>query len=198
MCLLTEAIKVERKKFQNLEYHQQRFDDARMKLFGLDDQIQLEEVLQLPGNITDATYKCKIVYSHKIQSVCFTLYEKHLPNSIKLVYDNTIDYSFKYDNRRNLETLIENSGADEILIVKNGMVTDTSRSNIVLAKGNKLITPATFLLEGTKRKNMLENNLIGEEAVSVDALFKYEKLFIINAMIDLEDQPGFPVQEIKQ
>ena len=198
MCLLTEAIRVENKKVCNLEYHQARFDLTREKLFGLKERIILADAIQLPGDINNSSYKCKIVYSEQIHSVDFVLYEKRLPKTIRLVYDDMIDYSFKYEDRERLKNLVESSGADEVVIVKNGKITDTSRSNIVLKKGNKYITPTTYLLNGTMRKKMLVENQIYEEDVSVESLFTYEKLFLINAMLNLENQPGFPISEIKK
>ena len=179
-----------------MEYHQARFDNARNKLLGLHDSIRLEEALKIPDSIDDSIHKCRIVYSEKINSMEFTKYDKRLPNSIKLIYDDEIDYSFKYEKRERLKYLVESSGADEIVIVKNGMITDTSRSNIVLSDGNSFVTPATFLLEGTKRKELLDRKIIGEEKISVENLFLYKKLFLINAMLDLENQSGFPIIEI--
>jgi len=197
MCLLTEAIKVENKQLCNLEYHQARFDKARKELLGLEEKIYLAEVIKLPSDINSSVYKCKIVYSNQIHSIDFLLYDKRLPKTIKLAYDDKIDYSFKYENRDRLKNLVKVSGADEVVIVKNGMITDTSRSNIVVNKGNKYVTPTTFLLEGTMRKKMLDQNLIHEEVISVESFFTFENIFLINAMLDLENQHGFPIREIK-
>jgi 4-amino-4-deoxychorismate lyase len=196
MCLLTEAIKVENKKLNNLEYHQARVDKARRELLGLPDKIVLSEVISIPENIDESIYKCRIVYSNSIHLVEFTRYDKRLPKTMKLVYKDEIDYSFKYENRRQFKLLLDASAADEIVIVKNGLITDTSRSNIVLSNGEKFVTPKSYLLEGTKRKELLEKEIITEEEISIDGLNSYHKLFLINAMLDLNNQPGFPVKEI--
>lgn len=196
MCLLTEAIRIEKRKLFNLEYHQARFDKARLELLGLNERIKLSEAIKLPDDITDEVYKCKIIYSSKIHSIEFILYNKKLPKTIRLVHDNEIDYSYKYENRDRLKELLQNSGANEILIVKNGMITDTSRSNIVLKRKDLFITPASFLLDGTMRRFMLDKKMIQEEIITVSELHQCEKLYLINAMLDIDNQPGFPVQQI--
>jgi 4-amino-4-deoxychorismate lyase len=198
MCLLTEAIRVENKKLCNLEYHQARLDKARRELLGLSDKLILADEICIPDDISDATYKCKIIYSCYLDSVEFTLYNKRLPKSIRLVNKDDINYSFKYENREIFNALLNNSGSDEVLIVRNGMITDTSRSNVVLSRGNYFVTPSTFLLEGTMRKNMLARNLILEEEISAEKLFSFERIFLINAMLDLDNQPGLPVCEIRR
>lgn len=198
MCLLTESIRVENRKLCNIKYHQRRFEKARRELLGLNDGLQLSEAIKIPNDISSATYKCRIVYKEKIESVEFTLYDKRLPNTIKLVTDDQIDYTYKYNNRERLKSLVENSNADEIVIVKNGFVTDTSRSNIVLSKGSRFVTPTTFLLEGTMRNFLLEEKIIVEEEVKAENLFEYDYLYLINAMLDLNNQPGFPVSKIER
>ena len=198
MCLLTEAIRVEKKELVNLKYHQARFDKARRDLLGIGGHIKLADAIKLPDDITDEVYKCRIVYSDKIHSVDFNLYDKRLPATMKLVYDDEIDYSFKYENRDRLNTLLKESMADEILIVKNGMITDTSRSNVILKRRSELITPTSFLLDGTMRRFLLDKKMIYEENISVDDLFLFDKLYLINAMLDIDIQPGIPVHQIKR
>ncbi len=198
MCLFIETISVRKRQFENLSYHQQRFDATRREQLGLTESVRLEDVAIMPQDIGEAVYKCRIVYSKVIHAVEFVKYEKKLPESIKLVFDDEIDYGYKFENREALQQLKKTSGADEIIIVKQGMVTDTSYSNIVLSKGTLLITPSTFLLNGTKRRKLLENGRICEREVTVDDLYLCKTFYLINAMLDLEDQPGFPVAMIQR
>ena len=86
--------------------------------------------------------------------------------------------------------------ADEILIVKNGFITDISYANIVLKHRDGLITPAHCLLKGTRRQQLLDQGVITEQAINVDDLFRAESVLIINAMLGLEDQMEIPVSQI--
>ncbi len=55
--------------------------------------------------------------------------------------------------------------ADDIIITKNGNITDSSFSNLVFESSDgALFTPETYLLEGgTKRKFLLKNGIIREK-----------------------------------
>jgi 4-amino-4-deoxychorismate lyase len=46
-------------------------------------------------------------------------------------------------------------GCDDIIIVRNGFVTDASYANLIFRKGDEWFTPATFLLAGTMRAFLL-------------------------------------------
>ena len=59
---------------------------------------------------------------------------------------------------------------DDILIVKRGMVTDSSYANIVFRRGKRWYTPWSALLKGTMRLNLLERNKIYEEEIRVEDL----------------------------
>lgn len=197
MFRLLETIKLSSKRFYNLEYHQSRLDKARKELFGLTDEINLAEELKIPGGISDSPFKVRVIYSDKIHDVEFHPYTIRNINSLQVVYADDIDYSYKYEDRSKLQKLLCKCTADDVVIVKNGFVTDTSYSNIVLSKGSKFFTPTTFLLNGTKRQKLLADGVIEEVEISVGSLGKYEKIYLINSMMDLDDQPGIPVERIK-
>lgn len=61
---------------------------------------------------------------------------------------------------------------DEIIIIKNGLVTGTSFTNIAIYKDGKWITPKHPLLLGTKRAALLEKGIIQEADITVDDLMK--------------------------
>ena len=61
--------------------------------------------------------------------------------SLKVVVDDRIDYSFKSADRSSLNRLTAQKGdCDEIIIVKNGLVTDTSFTNIAVFDGEQWLT----------------------------------------------------------
>ena len=85
---------------------------------------------------------------------------------------------------------------DDILIIKNGLITDTSFTNIVLENEDGLFTPTSYLLEGTKRRALLETGRIKETIVKPEDLGNYSKLYLINAMITLEDNISIPTSSV--
>ena len=107
--------------------------------------------------------------------------------SLRLVTSDKIDYSYKRTHREGLNELFGRRGnADDILIVKDGYLTDTSIANIALYDGNSWYTPAHPLLRGTKRAELLDNQLIVEKDISWLQLDDYTHIMLFNAMIDWE------------
>ena len=74
--------------------------------------------------------------------------------------------------------------ADDILVVRNGYLTDTSISNIALYDGNTWFTPSYPLLKGTKRAELLDKHLIQEKEILHTQLGSYFRIMLFNAMID--------------
>jgi len=197
MYRLIESIKVAKKEFHNLAYHQQRMNKTRKELFNLDDEIDLAKELKIPAGLSDSVFKCRVIYLEKILSVEFHPYEARNLKSLQIVNADDIDYAYKYEDRSKLQKLLCKCTADDVLIIKNGFITDTSYSNIVLSKDSKFFTPNTYLLNGTKRQKLLDEKIIEQTKIAVADITGYEKIFIINSMMDLEDQPGIPVANIK-
>lgn len=196
MCLLLESIKIHNKQLCNIEFHNSRFNKARQELFDIEEVMDIKTLVNIPPNLDYLTYKCRIVYDIEIRSIEFIPYKKKKIRSLRLMRNDSIEYNYKYFDRKIFEQMLQNPGADEILIVKNGKITDTSYSNIVLFDGQKWVTPSEPLLKGTKREYLLFTGQITEEEINVDdiRLFKCAKL--INAMLDIEDQEPIKISKI--
>ncbi len=188
MCRLLEAIKVKNRILQNIEYHNERLNRTRHKLFGKKDFIDLGEIIKIPEDLPPGIFKCRIVYDIEILSIEFQLYNPKPIRRLKIVECNDIDYEYKYADRTLLNKLLKEKGnADDILIVKNGFITDTSFSNIIFFDGQKWVTPSTPLLKGTKREKLLNEGKIFEIPIMKSDLKKFHYAKVINAMLDMED-----------
>lgn len=196
MCLLFETIKLENGVFQNLHYHEARMNDARKKLLDSTDNIELEKSLSVPAGCKNGIYKCRVDYDHYIHKTDFTPYKAGKINTLKLVYDDEISYQFKFTDRSCLEELKKNTNADDVIIVKKGLITDTSFSNIIFFDGKKWITPSIPLLEGTKRKELLEKEIISEQEIRPADLKYLKKAMLINAMLDFEDSTEIEIKNV--
>ncbi len=197
MCLLIETIQINEGKIQCLEFHQNRMNTSFYELFGFENTINLKQYIQIPNNALQGIWKCRIVYSRKIEEITFTAYNYRIINSLQLVYCNDINYSYKYENRDYLQELQkQKQHADEILIVKNGYITDTSYSNIAFYDGNKWVTPSTYLLKGTKREYLLQIGAIIEKQIQVSDLPKFTKARLLNCFCDLDKGNDIPIENI--
>lgn len=186
MITFSEAIKLKDGILYNLDYHQDRvnktasdFYKARIDLSVIPDAI--------PLHATSGLFKCRIVYTDKIESVEFIPYTFRCIRKVGVVSDDTIDYRYKYADRTPINRLLEASGCDDILIIKNGLVTDASSSSLVFQTSQALYTPRENLLPGTKRRFLLNRGLITERSIPVSDIPAFDSVHFINAMVDLED-----------
>ena len=181
---------------QNIALHNERFNRSRRELLGIQEESSLEVLVILPGDLPPGKIKCRIVYSREIESITFTPYILKKLQSLQLIEDDFIDYAYKFHDRHPLEKLSQNITADDILIVKNGFITDTSYANIVFWDGIKWLTPAWPLLAGTMRSKLLQEGKIQTEEIKKSDIRFFKSAKIINAMIGLEESPSIPVRNI--
>jgi 4-amino-4-deoxychorismate lyase len=144
--------------------------------------------------LDDGVYKCRVVYDEKIVEVTFQPYIPKKVEALRLVIDDRADYSYKFENRAKLELLLTQKGeADDVLIVRNNCITDTSYSNVALFDGLHWYTPDTYLLNGTCRQRLLAEGILRETRMTLHDLVRYEEIRPINAMLVLERTPSVRV-----
>ena len=80
--------------------------------------------------------------------------------------------------------------------MRNGFITDTSYSNVVFNKNGELYTPYHPLLNGTKRQKLLSEGVIKEAQISVNSIKEFDRVWLINALLDIEDEVSLPVDHI--
>lgn len=187
---LLETIKVEKQQLQNIFWHNQRLNEARKALFKSSNIWDLRTFIQLPNDLTDAVYKCRVTYSTIIHNIEFERYFPKNIETLKVIEANEMDYSFKYANRDALQYLHQQKGdCDDILIIKNGLITDTSYCNIAFFDGKTWFTPDTPLLNGTKRRQLLQEKKLQERRISIEDLKEFQSFRVFNAMMIGEVQP---------
>ncbi|MFV0417385.1 MAG: aminotransferase class IV [Dysgonomonas sp.] len=191
-----ETIKVVDGKFLNLPYHMERMNATMIAFFNTTMFVELW-IGDIPEELRTGVVKCRILYSYRSVKVEYERYQIRKIRSLKLVNVHDLDYSFKYADRTSLNILLQQKGdCDDILIVKDGYITDTSYSNVVFEDAYGLYTPSTCLLAGTKRKQLLEQGVIKQAEIMVGDIRKYNKLHIINAMIDLQDNVKLDIVDL--
>lgn len=182
-----ETIKIKDGKAQSLAYHQARLERTILHFFpelchtsmpSLKELINPKEGMEL--------YKARVLYGeHGVETVEYAPYTMRKISSLQVVADETIEYSFKSTDRSRLNALSAMKGdCDEIVIVKHGLVTDTSFTNLAIYDGCHWITPKHPLLLGTKRAHLLEHGIIQEADITLQDLKKAQSIRLFNAMIE--------------
>ena len=195
MYLLFETIKIIGGKPQNLSLHGERMNRTRRKLFGNNDLLKLSDYIKVPNDAKDRITRCRVIYATSINSIEFSPYIPSNIKTLKIVDAGILVYDYKYLDRSRLTALIDKSAADDILIMRNGCVTDASFANIVFTDGQCWITPDTPLLNGTMREFLLRKGVIKTERITIDDLSIYTHFRLINSMLGF-DAPLLPVSNI--
>lgn len=192
MYPLLETIRFENGEFSNIEYHFYRMKQSAIELFKVSLKFEPEQIFkEARQNVKnkDGLFKFRLEYG--LDKFLWEFVPYSFPNikTLKLIYSDDIEYSLKYSDRIKLNLLKGQKGeADDILIVKQGEITDTSFANILFYDGKQWVTPKNPLLHGTQRAFLLERNTISEEVIRVDDLSRFQKSRIVNAMIRFEDE----------
>ena len=189
MSLLFESIKLNDGQYNNLFYHEQRMNRSLKMLCGLQETLDLEQFLSNANTPQKGLYKCRIVYDDHSRDVEFVPYQVPLIRTLRIIEHDRVSYEFKYNDRKVINQLFDlRKNCDDILIVKRGIVTDTSIANIVFKRNKKWYTPWAPLLKGTMRSNLLERNLIQQEEIHLKEIYDFESFKLINAMMEFESE----------
>ena len=186
MMNFIETIRVENGLIKNLELHIERARATATKFFGIEKEYEFGGLLS-DCDLRRATgvYKLRVVYSKEILGFSFEPYKMREIHTLRPVDGSGVDYSFKYESRGAIEALFQQRGdCDDVLIIKDGNVTDTSYCNFICFDGREFYTPSTPLLKGTKREQLLREGVIKEREIRIDDLNKYSEFYVVNAMFE--------------
>jgi 4-amino-4-deoxychorismate lyase len=192
-----ETIKILDGAARNLSFHQSRFERTRSEVLGFKSHPSLEQLIAIPDFASEGLFKCRILYDRKETHVEFHPYTKPVIRSLKLVTNDRISYAYKSADRSSLSALYnQKDPCDDILIVKQGYLTDSYYANVVFWDGKQWLTPDKPLLKGCMRAYLLENKIIIKAAVRVEDLSRFTSLKLINALNDWNDAPRIPVEAL--
>lgn len=186
MCQFIETIRVENGLPFNLEAHLDRMRHTRAHFFNIAHPISRADIMPFVSPI-DGIAKLRFLYDGTdIYEPTCTPYTPRQVHTLKAVESNNIEYAFKHSDRHALNQLLSLRGkCDDVLIVKNGHVTDTSFTNVAFFDGCQWVTPDTPLLAGTRRQHLLETGKIKARPIAIEDLVRYTHVALFNAMIDL-------------
>jgi 4-amino-4-deoxychorismate lyase len=180
-----------------LEYHQERVDKT-LRDWDADFQLDLAEAL---GSIAIPPFqksKIRVEYGLKgLECIQVSEYRMKGIGSVALVPIGERDYRYKYADREWIYSVLERSGCDEVIMVKDGFVTDASIANLAFYDGRQWITPDTPLLPGTRRRFLLDSGVLHEAPVRPSDLRHFSRMRLVNAMIPWEESLDIPMDMLK-
>lgn len=188
MCRFIEALRIEDGRIYDVLLHNARLNRTLAENgVHLPSPVRLEAFIHPEGH-RERT-KCHVDYGMEgVEGITYAPYRPRLVRSLALVDGGAVDYRFKYADRSRLDALFAERGrADDVLIVRNGFLTDTTIANVALYDGCQWVTPAHPLLEGTKRRRLLAQGILVEKDIPVAGIFAYRKICTLNAMLDFRE-----------
>ncbi len=195
-----ETICVQQRQFSKLlPYHKARLNRTRAALWPASGPIDLSSILIIPDAVGPEKYKCRVTYGSEIVNIEWEKYQYRTIQSLRLVEADAVDYAYKYKNRDALNALHAQRGeCDDVLIVKNGLITDTSYANVAFFDGIAWYTPAQPLLPGTQRAFLLDEGVIVSREIRVDDLGQYGAVKLFNAMVGWGEGAELAIGEVIQ
>lgn len=185
MCRYLETIKLYDGAFFRLNLHQQRIEKTISLNFQGTGFFDLTDFLHQQEVPDSGLFKCRLVYDNQSRFVEFQPYHIRPINTLKLVEAQIPASLFKTENRQMYQAAFDQRGvADDVLIIRNGMLTDSSYCNVALFNGHEWLTPCLPLLYGTQRQNLISQQIIQEADISVDSISEFQSIRLFNAMIE--------------
>jgi len=180
MSLFFETIKYLDGEFFNLSAHQARIERTFGSFFPGCTPFLLSQILTFEEN---GLFRCKVVYGRDILEVAYFSYKKREIDTF-FISECDITYDFKFANREFFEKKREGlKDNEEILFFKNGLLCDTTFSNVAILLDDEWITPKKPLLEGC----MLNTLMIKREDITKDMVKESKKIALINSMIGFSE-----------
>lgn len=197
MSLLLETIQILNGIPFRLEYHNERLNRSRHELMCSQNDLFIEEYLHIPEEFSQGKVKCRILYDQEIDNIKFEHYQEREIRSFILKEAN-INYPYKYTDRSKLNELKKQaSTSQEIIIIKDNYITDTSYSNLIFKdKDGNWHTPLHPLLHGIQREYLLDSAMILEKEIHVEDLANYTHFMMINAMLDFDETRLVSIENI--
>lgn len=195
--LFLETIRLQDGKFHFLSYHQQRMDRTRSHFDKEVLPLILSDYLSVSAKYSHGLYKVRVIYSDTIHEVTYQAYTPRPVSTLRVINADHVEYAFKYLDRSAINALYAQKGeSDDILMIKDGLLMDTSYANIILSDGQYWYTPAQPLMMGTCRARLLESGEIIPADIYLDHLHEFKELRLINAMMNAEESPRVSVKNI--
>lgn len=187
MCRLIESICLFEGKFLNLPVHERRYAASFEACFGVLPETTLSNYLSACNFPPKGWYKCRLQYDQNTLSAEFVPYARPTIQCVSIMDAETITYPHKYVSRPQLDELFYQKGcADEIIMIKNGLVTDAYYYNLIFEKNSSWYTPTTPLLKGTMRQLYLDNRKLIPVDIERKDIINFDLIHFINAM----NEPG--------
>ena len=192
MSQFFESIRVQDGKAHELEAHQQRINRCLQAFRG--QPLSLENIAFVTDFPKTGLYKWRVQYG--LDGVSQSIVSPYKPSQLFSMSIETADhiaYQHKFEDRMAISQLLNASEHSDIIMLKKGLITDSSYANLVFFNGQQWLTPKTPMLLGTQRAVLLAQGRILEADISPETLDRFTVFKRINALMTFETSPNLPI-----
>lgn len=182
-----ETLLAEAGLFPYLPWHQRRLERT-LRRHEINRSYDLAASLRAP---TSGRWRCRVVYdADKMQAECLPYIPRRI-RTLTAVEDESIRYGDKTTDRAAIDALFAlRGGADDVLIVQQGLITDTSIANVACLIDGRWLTPRVPLLQGTARARLLSEGKLAEADITLEAARLAERIAVMNALSGFVEVSG--------
>ena len=177
---------------QHLTWHQQRVDATMKHFYPVHRHTwTLASCIDVPEEYKSGIVRCRVTYDAHLFSIHFFHYEPRVVQTLKLIeVPPSFDYRYKYEDRQMIEELFQQKGyCDDILMTRDGWITDTSIANIAFEKEGRWYTPSIPLLAGTTWKRLVNEGGLIVSPIHKTQLERFDSIKLFNAMLGWSVEP---------
>lgn len=188
LCMLfLETLHIAHGQILRLAYHQKRVEKTLLDTGGSMSAFSLCQLFaDNPPPLTKERLRCRVLYDAAavVQCMEYLPYQPRPLRSLRLVEAGKLVYDRKWADRSALDALFALRGsADDVLLVRDGRIMDTTIANVAFWDGRHWYTPAEPLLHGTHRSALLAEGVLHERHITLDDLSQYFYLRPLNALL---------------
>ena len=183
MCQFLETIQLLDGEFKRLVFHQARMEKAMADFYPDECCPVLSKILTETDFPKIGLFKCRIVYDREIRLIEFLPYISPKISTLKIIEVEIDSLPYKMADRTDYQKAFAQKGQyDDVLLVKNGLLTDASYCNIALFDGVQWFTPRYPLLMGVNRAELLSKGILIEREIKLDELMNFQRISLFNAL----------------
>lgn len=192
-----ESIRLHNGHFALTGLHEKRMKSTQEQHFGKAADTSLHDYLHQFEFPQKGLFKCRLAYGMILSNPELIPYTQKVVETLRVVEGDSLAYSYKYTDRSHISKLFkQRQQCDDILIVQNGLITDTSYCNIIFELEGEWFTPHKPLFKGVQRQFLLDEGLVRSFPIKISDLHKFDHFRLVNAMIPWEESVCLPIVNI--
>ncbi len=165
-------------------------DRSRQRYYAKSPAFKLAHILEELDLPESGVYKLRLLYRAGLEQHTIEPYTINSVTSLQIVEADDLRYGRKYADRSDIESLFRRrKECDDILIIQQNHVTDSSYANLALHDGSRWYTPAWPLLRGTRRAELIASKVLHPSVIRLRDLPHFEKIRLVNSMMVWEEAP---------